>query len=724
MSIFSSSPSGSPREVLSENPERSDELRERVSTFTETELETLLSDAERQDAEASSILHDASLRQVVERRMEELHVTDAVRAKWQSLRSNIDAKVQAAEAAAEQSFLEELKEKGGVWGALGTAAITILSWLGFKKAAALKASLKEKGYLKTAIESAKEHPIFAAFIAALGIKAGFDVFEYMQDNAKPITDAIAKKAEEMGVPGTEAAKDVADKLREMVGDGFDKGLSASVKGLATVLGGTYDEETGVVDLGGSTLHAPVVTAFLAGTRRRTGQAMMKSSFSRLLIEDRMAAILRQSETAGMQAVGAAPHKRALAERGLDLLTRPMLDAAGEKELASIIEALEPEMNLEGKAVKQLQASPEEIGRHLSDIEERMRTQNTADIESFNNFKINMQKELLDAEKAIRTGEHPGTVEEYRKTVIETANNNIHNFRERMTEHKVQLGKVYERALNGFQDSINDHVRYDLDPSSHGRGTMGGMLETSTKGVEAAGYGMRKLPGGKYVLGGVIGYSFLPLVMQGAAALRPGEEGEAAKKALIVDATDIGMGFVPVVGELNDLRAAFTGKDLNGRELDTVSRVTSGIFGTLGAAALAVAPITGGASYGIFKILRGIGGARRAVRTAKLAENGITAASATAKSIDAVKKADKSAAALEKMYTITKTQKYARSALNTVRNAQRTMQLVTYGHLGVSLASGVTELYNSAEGAVGTLQAKAMEGIDAAESFATDTLASL
>jgi len=248
------------------------------------------------------------------------------------------------------------------------------------------------------------------------------------------------------------------------------------------------------------------------------------------------------------------------------------------------------------------------------------------------------------------------------------------------------------------------------------GTIGKSLEWVAKKAESTGTTIKKLPGGKYAIGAITGYSFLPLALQGMTAMRAGAEGEAAKKAFQNDLIEAGSGFIPVVGEAMDIRAAVMGTDLNGRELSTAQRVTSGVMGGLGAISLALTPFTGGLSVIGFRGLRGLFAGSKAVKVAKLADKGITVAGATEDSIKTIRTGEKNLEVLQKMATVTKTQERARRAKNFVQNAQRTMQVATYAHLGWEVCTGVATIYEEGSTLVETGMKKAGEAIDVAEAF--------
>ncbi len=714
-------PSATPS-VLENLSQLSDgDRRERVQHLTGTELKELIEDMNGVRA-MPTIFESADTQLALEQRMEALGVTMDAKSNWQELKDSLGETKATAEQRAEKTFASQLFGKAGAWGLLATGAITVLSWLGFAKAKQLRESISTKGYLRTAVEGAKDHPIFAALVAGLGVTASFGTLKYLQNNAGPITDAIAEKAKKMGVPGTDVAKSLADKLRTIVDSGVDLGMKGTVIGIASFLGGEYDEETGVVTLGHNTLHSPVVIAYQAGVRRRTGNGLLKSTYSQFVIEDKLTAILKQGQVASANNAEARAYqelpKKLLAQRGLDLLKKQNRTAADDAEIGRIVSSLETDLKLEGKSISQVQADPAESKRHLDELQTRMQRDSLEEVEGFNALKQRVQQDLLTAEENIRKGKYVGTAEDYKQRIVRDANKQMKSFRDDLTAKKITMGRAYEDALNGLEGTIGDHVRYDLDSATNGRGLTGKTLEGATKLAEKAGFSMNKLPGGKWVTRGIVGYSLVPLVLEGAAALRPGKAGEAATKALMWDATDAGIGFIPVVGELNDFRAAIMGTDLNGRELNTTSRVTAGVMGGLGTAALALGLFTGGTSIAAFKLFRVGAAARKAVRAAKLAENATTIANVTQKTLKAADKATASAKTLENMYQISKTQKIARSAMNVVHNAQRGMQIYTYGMLGFSVGSGAVELYNSAEGAVATVQKKAIAGIDAAERFAT------
>lgn len=694
-------------------------LRERVQQMTAGELQTLVEEMNGVK-EMPKIFQSPEMQSALDQRLAETGVKLESNSKLQEFKTQFETAKGAALDTAEKSFLKEMMEKGGVWTVIGGAAITLLSWLGFKKAKALRESFKTKGYLRTAVEGAKEHPYFAAFIAALGIPASFAAFKYLQNNAEPITEAIGNKAKEMGIPQAEATKQLAHKAREVLGNGMDQGLKKTIIVITGVLGGSYDEETGVVTLGHSLMHSPAIVAYEAGFRRRAGEGLMKSKYSRFLIEDRFSAIMRGTGEAIDATSEAMIPKRQLAARGLELLTNPVLSADGEAEVGRIVAALGPDMGLDGKAIERVKVSPQEAGKHLDALETKMKQQHVEEIKGFNGLKNQIENKLFEAESNIRKKEFPGTLNQYKEGVVNEINNLTKAFNDDVAAKKLSIGKNMEDTLNGLRDTIGEHARYQLDSTPHGGSLLGRSMEKVTTIAENTGTVIRKVPGGKFALAGMKCYAFLPLLPlagQGMAALRQGEAGEAAKKALIIDATEVGVGFIPVVGELNDFRAAFTGKDLNGRELDTWSRVTAGAMGTLGTAALIGGFFTGGATYGGFKLLRLAGGAVRGVKAATRATNGIAAVRATGKALDAVDSANDATKALKKMYTATSTQKMARGVVSAAHNAQRAMQIVAYTHLGYSLASGAMEIYNTTDNIMQKVSDKVTGGIDTAEQFA-------
>ena len=718
------SPTSAPSETLLESMREltPDAMRDQVTRLTKTDLEHLIRDMN--DAkELPRVFEEAGVQQALERRMEELGITMETKDQFNALRSKIDAQKTKIDAKAEKTFFDRLMKKGGGWAIAGSIALTVLSWLGFSKAKALKQSLKEKGYLRTAVEGVKEHPIFSMFLAGIGVKVGSEAYQYFTQNEAPITSRIKDIAKETGTPVGAVTMNLADKLRGIVSSTADAGLRGIVKGTAFVFGGEYDEETGVVSLPGSTLRPPVIVAWQAGVRRRMHVPLF-------VVEDRLQAILKQTGivTAGSQEI--AGHKKKLASRALEIMKTGTTrgGTAEALELERILDTLSSDMKLDKKhLLDEVHFKPGEAEKRIKTLEADMERIYKTEIEDFRATKDAVQDGLFQTEKQINAGTFKGSVENLKKNAVQNADTRIKEYRQRILDTKLPIAEQLTHALDalagtGKQGAVAEHAAHALDTETAGGKLRTRFLEGTTRKVEQFGYSMKKVPGGKYVLAGVVGYSFLPLLMEGAAALRPGEKGHEAKKAFTNDLIEAGGGFVPVVGEYLDIKGAITGKDLNGRELDTWQRATMGTLGGLGTVSLVLAPFSGGLSVVGFRTIRGFFAAKKAVKVAKLASQGIEVAGATNKSLKAVKVGAKDIEKLDNMLEITDAQRRIRGVRNTIQNAQRTMQVVTYGHLGVQLFSGMTTLYGNAEHLIEQGKQKVIRGIDIAEQTVTGTAA--
>ncbi len=735
-----STPSESP---AGSTPEPKQKLRERIKTFTDRELEGLMDDVEAK-REVDEELNEEETKAAIDQRLDELQVATDVKARWKSLRGSImpkaDGKIAEMQKKAEESFLKKMVEKGGIWAVVGSVGISVLAWLGFKNAKSLRASIKEKGYLRTAVEGAKEHPIFTALIAALGIKASTEAYAYMMDNRETIEEAVGAYAGETGKSIMEATNDVAEKIGQGANFLKDQSVRALTKGLAYAFGGKYDEETGVVTLenklfgGQKTLRPPFIIAWQAGVRANGGTAMMKKAYSLFLVEDRFDAIMRQKKLADAHAREADATLFLSAKRGKELLAkgvRPGTHTKESKELEQIMDLAiktDPELQ-KAKPLDVKQASPDELDERLKHVETEMAKLHTEEeIPAFNATKNKIHNDAIEAERRLNDPSMKGK-EDIKQQAVKQMNQDIAEYEGKINEKKVSLAHQQADLLNAKSDLLGEHLKYKLDNTTGGRGIVERGLDKSVKITEGAGAKLMRTTGGKWIVGAVSCYSFLPLALEGAAGMQSGKKGEEARQALAYDVGEAVGGFIPGVGEALDFRAAFMGKDLNGRELDTWSRVTAGTMGTLGSAAIVAGFFTGGTTIIGFQALRGALAARKAVKVAKLAKQGVNIASATkdtvkaieaagtaSKAIKAVDKAKDSAKALDDMLVITNFQKKARRIENFIRNGQRSVQLYTYGSLGVQLASGVATIYGNGEAFVNETFEKASSGVKAVGEF--------
>ena len=694
------------------------QVKEWVKTLTGQQLDQLMVKMDT-DRAVPEVFKSADVMAALEARMEQLGVS---RDKLTALRTQVEETAGGVSQKAEDAFKAELFKKGGGLAVLGTVAISVLSWLGFKKFKKLKESLTAKGFLRTAAESAIEHPILAVFLTALGIRAGTDAYKYFTENREAIETHVAKEAEKSGKPAEDIAKSLAERARDVVTTGADQGLRGIVKGLTYAFGGNYDEETGVVTLPHSTLRPPVIVAWQAGVRRN-GTGLIQKGFSRFVVEDRLQTLLKETRNVQVQHSELALHKRQAAARALELLKQGALPGGGAdgEELDRIFRMLETELQLDpAKAVHEVRTNRADVEKRVTDIQDQMQKYLKSEAADFKTARGEVQNIMYEADQKIAKGEHGSSVDDLRNEAVRKSKDATLCHQQALADQKIAFGKQLEGALNDVAVSMDDHLGGALDKRHGGADGISRTLEGAVNGTQKLGYSFVKVPGGKWVMRSVVGYSFLPLAMEGIAALRPGEEGEAAKKAFALDAGEAVGGFIPGVGEFLDFKSAIMGTDLNGRELGTWDRVVAGTMGTLGTASIVAGFFTGGTSIVAFRALRGAASGVKAINIARKVDKGITVAGVTAKQASKVLKLEErakdSAQALSKMAKLTDAQRVARKVQWGANNLQRVMQVTTYGHLGYQLASGAVSLYENADAAVSQVQQGAVHAIDSAEQF--------
>jgi hypothetical protein len=701
------------------------ERRAQVTTLAAVDLKSLLHDI-RETKQMPALFELPEMQRALEKRMEELGITLDARDQWESLKKTIGTKTEALEDNAEKSFASELMRRAGSWGVVGSGLLAVLSWLGFSKAKDLRTSIATRGYLRTAIEGAKEHPIFAALIAGLGLKAGSEGYQYIQQNMPAIEDYVESIAGRTGRGTLETVKDFAEKAKDAAVDLKDSGLRGLVKGIVYAMpGATYDEETGVVTMpnfltgGNKTLKPPFITAWKASVRREGGHAVVKKAYSLFLIEDRFDAILRQADTTDALGRTADASLLLAAKRGKELLARGHRPGGTSKESRELDQVLrvaidaDPELQ-RSKPLDVTAATPRELQERLAHVEAEMSSfYAKKEVPSFKETSDAIRDIAHEAQEKLRTGKHGGDSENVKKEALRRIKERIDAHSAEVNGRKVALGKEYADLLSANRDEFLEHAKHKLDTGDGGAHWTERGLEKTTKGIESIGYKVSRM-GGKYVMGAITGYSFLPLALEGAAALRSGEEGDAAKKAFALDAGEALGGFIPGVGEALDFRAAVMGTDLNGRELDTWQRVTSGAMGVLGTASIVAGFFTGGTSIVAWRAIRGVSASVDAARTIDRTLKGVEVANATAKTVKNLNKSKDGAKALENMLEITTLQKKARRVQSAIHNVQRGMQIVTYGQLGFQLASGVTTIYGNAEAFVQNAQDRIASGAESVQ----------
>ncbi len=683
-------------------------LRERVKSMTAAELAKTIEDMNGPKA-IPDIFRETDVQDAIAKRMEEVDVSLDTKEQWKMLRSGITA----GSAAAEETFKEELEKKGGIKYRIGTFLLKMLGWLGFKKAVALQESIKEKGYFRTALEGAKEYPAFASFLAMIGVKATPQVADYLTQNEGPITRVLQEKIEASTEPAEDVVRSYAERVKDIAAKAADGGISVLAKGLAGILGGTYDEETGVVSipslLGESaTIRPPVIMAWQAGARLRGGNSVLKAAYSSMLVERKFKTFLRDADGANKTLDAAMEGKQALAKRGLEIIAKHKgfaITGKEGKELEDILTTLEKEVGFTPKDVMQtVGADPAELEQRRAEVLSHMDEVSRQEIADFKATKNRVEGMLKDAEEKLKNGTQPGSPDEYRNRVIKDVNDLTAEFNAKATSSKLAEGQKAASLMGMLDAQAQHHLERAEQPNIVNR-----TLEKTASGMESFGFSLARTPVG-FVVKGVAAYSFLPLITEGVAAFRQGKEGEAARKAVMLDATEAGLGFVPIVGNVMDFRAAILGTDLNGRELDTWGRVTSAAFGTVGMTADILGFFTAGTTTIAYRAARGAMKAGKAVL--KTADT-VKTAGVTADVIKSANAAAETIKSMENMYDTTKSVGKAGSLLhkahNVARGAQHTMQIVTYTQLGVSLACGMSTVAQNVGGALEKIGTFAQQG---------------
>jgi hypothetical protein len=689
------------------------EKRKQAQEMTASQLDELVGTIE-SESTMPKVFEDASVRDALSKRLEEVEVTDETRSKWTTLQGTVDA-VTDADPLKGKSFIQKLFAKGGINAIMAGMGASVLGFFGLKKLLGLGKGKDKKGMFGSGVEFAKNHPIITAILGAMGISVGSAAYKYIKGNEKTLVDKVKEDAAAKGLPEEEVATSLGEKLHGIV----DDSTANMAKGIATILGGKFDDETGVVTLpGGALLRHPVITVYRAGKRL---DMMEKRGVSKFVLQKRLDAILQQTRIVGAEGTTNAAAKKVLAKRATTLLAQGVLPNGATRqstELDRILKTLSPDMKFKpSDLAEEIRLRPAETEAKLRTLEAEMHDLSKKEVVDFNKTKAKVSGIMSEAEGVLHRNEvnkHGGNVAAYKQSVLEKVRAATDEFDSNNNTKKLAVASQITDAMNSLSD-VDGKGMSTLDAATKGR--TAGVLDGTARRIEKAGMSIHKLPGGKLVTRSLIGLSLAPLALEGLAALSPGEKGKAAKEAFKNDLIETGGGFIPVVGEIMDFKAAFMGTDMNGRELTTAQRATAGAMGVLGSASIVLGFFTGGATVVGFRALRGAAATRKAVKLAKLANRGEQTMSA-AKALKVAKAAEKNAEVLKNMSKTTKLQRRAQSARRFVRNGQRTVQVATYAHLGMQLTSGAVNLIGNVPGAVDSVRKKAHEGISATGDFVT------
>ncbi|PIR54185.1 hypothetical protein COU75_02005 [Candidatus Peregrinibacteria bacterium CG10_big_fil_rev_8_21_14_0_10_42_8] len=677
-----------------------EQMQERAKEMTALQLDELMSSVE-EGSQLPKVFENETVRDELSRRIEEVEVTEETRTRWEALKTTIDTNNDPLEG---KSFFRKLISKGGVESIMKGIGLSVLAWFGFKHI----------GKLKGGVEFAKNHPIITALLSAMGISVGSTAYQYIKGNEGSIVDRIKDEAAVTGKPAEEVARTFGKKLHNMV----DNSTTSIAKGVAMIFGGEFNEETGVVTLpGGALLRHPVVTVYKAGKRLDMTE---KRGVSRFVLEKRLDAILQQTQIVSAETTTKAAAKKVLAERASKLLKQGVLPQGSSREsleLDRILKSLTLDITFNASDLaEEVKLRPQEVEARLKTLESEMHALSQKEAADFRKTKASVSSIMSEAEGKLRAGADipGGDVQSYKKMILDKVKAATAVYENDMHTKKIAVANQITEAMNSLSD-IDGKGMAHLDAVSKGKTT--GILDSTTKRLEVVGMSVRRTTVGRFATNGLIGLSLAPLALEGFAALGPGEKGNAAKEALKNDLIETGGGFIPVVGEIMDFKAAFSGQDLNGRELTATQRATAGAMGVLGSASIVLGFFTGGVTVVGFRALRGAAAARKAVKIAKLANKGEQTMSA-AKALKVAKAAEKNADVLKKMSKTTKLQRNAQTARRFVRNGQRTVQVATYAHLGMQLTSGAVDLMQKPGEYLDSARQSIHKGIDTASGFVT------
>lgn len=684
-----------------------EKLRDAVKAMTTGDLEELITKME-STREVPEIFRDASARDLIDRRITELAgVSDDTRTKWQVLKAKIEGNTEGLKQEAEKSVLRQIIEKGGPTAVVAGIGVAILAFFGVKWAKALK----EGGVLNFA----KEHPIFLAFLSALGVSAGYTAIEYFKQNEHGITEHIKWLSAQSGKPLQETAITVAEKVKDGIREFGADTLDNLNKGIVWALDGTVDEETGVVTLPRSTLRPMALVAYQAVSRLSGGGYLVQKIFPWLGVERKLDALLSETD----RAVSLSNEQRHMADkarRASSLMKEQfhngVLPREKTRELQGLLDELAPELGMTPDEAKRRgilasKGDTETMCKDLAAAERKAIELNGQQSENYKRHRDALKHILKEANDNIAKGNIPAgeSPTSYKRKVLADIQVKAQAYTDELRKNKLAMGNELAQA-------------YDFHAKNHLDARIGNIAQINER-VERLGFKMMRTTAGRWAVRGFIGYSCLPVVMEGMSALSHGlntKEGQVAAKAFRNDLISVGGGFIPVVGEALDFYSAISGKDLNGRELSAGNRVLMATMGTLGTASIALGFFTGGASIVAFRGLRAsLAGTKawRVVRAAKSVARVTDSAADIAKTAKAGERAAESVRALS---TVTDFQRAAARARSIVHTAQRGVQTYVYGHLGFQLICGAVELYSSGEAMFEKGKEKAIQGVDAVEKF--------
>lgn len=586
----------------------------------------------------------------------------------------------------------------------GTAATARSGWRGLFGLTSLtaRAGTNTLGF-------AWNHPVLAALGIGMGAGVTKNIVDYMQSNRNSLIQEIEGIARERGVEPERAARDVGHRIGDYIRSAGSSTVDTFVKGVVWVCRGEIDPQTGAIKLPHSSLTPPFFVAYQAGERSRWAGSQTWRYLQGFKVNPFKTREVRMLEAA--DAVGGMAGDR----------TKKIESVHAEIEKIKKIDPVRG-AKLEANFAKAVNAR---TAGELSSIVSDAKNVNSQNLTDYTKQKDMIHREILKVEENIRTGKNIPTgmsVEEYKNAERTKINKMVQGHHDELAKRKVDLGQKYV-------DSMNSHTKSRLDKMG------GGYVEGTRKSMENAGYSFTKIPGGKWILRGAVGYSMMPLAMEigsatmnslegnvkqkrlkekkeGGEVLTENEEKELQRlenqwKAVGWDLAQVGGCFIPIVGEAIDFHGAITGKDLNGRDLSTASRVTMGVMGTLGTGSLILAPFTGGVSIACFRGLRGVSGASKAVKGAKTVEQGI----------DALHKSTQVIEGAKAITTVTRAQKAAMAGRSGIQMARSGMQVYTYGMLGYSLSCGAIDFVQ--HNRIGEIKERTAQFVEHVGETATD-----
>ncbi|MDD3302053.1 MAG: hypothetical protein PHN31_00730 [Candidatus Gracilibacteria bacterium] len=282
---------------------------------------------------------------------------------------------------------------------------------------------------------------------------------------------------------------------------------------------------------------------------------------------------------------------------------------------------------------------------VQDLDEQLRK--TAEKEKFkikDYFKLNSPVTKKSADGSVRL-----------QNPIETGGNQFSNYTRLREEGLAKIEEI-DRQITGMNGKMNETLektnslfeKYNL-PSEQKLYLKKGFFQS----LESVGYVVNKVP---LVQTGKFAFKLGFMGMVAGTIAREFKNGDDKWKT---DATEVGLGLLPITSEILDFKAAFGGEDLSGRKISTKDRWIRAGFGVVGTVADAATLVSFGQSEWARAWLAGVRG-------------GATVA-------EVANDAGKMNRLKQGIFTLSDSEKF----LSTVKKANATGRIFSYGAMGVA-----------------------------------------